>query len=164
MTRRYLQNADGTVTRVPSVRLRRSVKRTERGWAGHYIMGSRCAYHRNTLLTCGEQQVIVSTVGNLRSQDAVLRGGMATLAHERYYETMAFHACQAGGYVEIRAERQIDFASPWKITAKKVEDLLDDVDNVADLMHETVVAELMKKLAHGEIPKPKPDAPVGEDE
>jgi hypothetical protein len=77
---------------------------------------------------------------------------------------MAFWAQQAGVYVEIRADKQIHFDSSWKITAKKVEDLPDDADNIADLMHEAVVAELKKKLAHGEIPKPGPDAPVWEDE
>ena len=42
------------------------VKRTERGYPGHFILSHRCVFTRNTLLEYGETRVIVSTVGEDR--------------------------------------------------------------------------------------------------
>lgn len=119
------------------------VKRTERGWAGHFICSDRCIYHRNTLLECGDKRIVVSTVGNFRPRE----GKMDTVGHRRYYETMAWPAKLDRGYWEVDVQQeQIHFDAPWSICADSVEQLPDNVDSLADEQHESVVEELMAKL------------------
>ena len=118
------------------------IKRTERGWCGHFICGDRCRFRRNTLLTKGRKHIIISTVGNLATED----GEMDTIGHERYYETMAFRAVKVGAYWDADVSEEVPFESDWSICAKSAKKLPDDVDNKANDMHEAVVAELIKKL------------------
>jgi hypothetical protein len=120
------------------------VTRTERGWAGHFCAAHSCLFHRNTLIECGDRRIIVSTVGNYRLQEK-----METIGHLRYYETMAFEARLEGPYWDANVSESVDFFSPWAIRADSVEELPDGVDNLADEMHEAVVAELMKKMKGG---------------
>ena len=69
------------------------VKRTERGWAGHFICGNDCRFRRNTLLEYGDKRVVVSTVGNLLYINPITKKGeITTIGLNRYYETMAFEA------------------------------------------------------------------------
>jgi len=124
----------------------REVKRTERGWAGHFIGGADCRFQRNTLLECARRKIIVSTVGNYHPRG---RAEIDTVGHLRYYETMAFHAAQHGPYIDSDASRQVFFDSPWSICADKVRDLPEEVDNMANDMHEAVVAELTARLQAG---------------
>ena len=65
------------------------VKRTERGWAGHFCDADRCQFRRNTLLEYGEIGVVVSTVGRYFSpiDDKYVRVGV-----NRYFETLVFYA------------------------------------------------------------------------
>lgn len=125
------------------------VKRTERGWGGHFICAYRCNFRRNTLLEVGKREIVISTVGMMEDYkiegkiDAVGSGG-------RYYETMAFHAKKDGPYWDIAVGRKVSFDSEWAICAESVNDLPEDVDNLANDMHEAVVTEIAAKLLKGE--------------
>ena len=123
------------------------VKRTERGWPGHYICAPDCLFRRNTLLECGEKKVIVSTVGS-----CIRNGKMEQIGYQRYYETMAFEAVEKNGYVDAVVSNTVDFESKWAINADHVTDLSPDVDNEANDMHEAVVAEITETLK-AEVPE-----------
>lgn len=124
-----------------------TVKRTERGWPGHYILGERCLFRRNTLLEFGDVSIVVSTVGGLQSRDGKDRKP-ETIGVGRYYETMAFHAHKDGAYIEADVLRgQISFESPWRLDRWDA----DDIDNQADAMHEAVAAELSARMLSGKV-------------
>ena len=121
----------------------KEVKRTERGWAGHFICSDSCKFRRNTLLECGETKVVVSTVGNYFNS----RGEYDQVGLDRDYETMAFYVDpRTGAYNDIDVERQIWFESPWAFQIKKGDKF---PDLKANEMHETVVHELTEKLEKG---------------
>jgi hypothetical protein len=113
----------------------------ERGWAGHFICGRWCQYHRNTLLTLGNKNVVVSTVGQYAPYNK--NGVIEDIGYHRFYETMAFRAEMDRGYMEMVSGTEISFESPWGI------DHPDD-DNAADTMHEEVVAEISARMESGE--------------
>jgi len=116
------------------------VKRTERGWVAHFVCASRCAFRRNTLLECGEQRVVVSTVGNMRKL-AVEGPGTEEIGIGRFYETMAFRAVFEDPYWEADISNQVNFESP-----RAISDAKQDADLRANAMHEAVVAEISGKL------------------
>src|SRR5574343_1056270 len=114
------------------------VKRTERGWAGHFICAYRCRFRRNTLLECGEKRVVVSTVGMMASQT---EDKFEPIGYNRYFETMAFHAHRDDDrYWDADVSRQIFFDSPWAICEI-------DADDKANDMHDNVVFEIIDKLS-----------------
>lgn len=121
-----------------------TVKRTERGWAGHFICADRCLFRRNTLLECGETRIVISTVGLMLDQ--LNKGNerkFAEIGCNRHFETMAFHAQHDGRYWDADVEKQVYFDSDWAI-----ED--PDADDRANDMHEVVVAEISDRLTKGE--------------
>ncbi len=117
-----------------------TVKRTERGWAGHFIQSDRCSFRRNTLLEYGDQRIVVSTVGALRNPlvdgDAYEEVGCG-----RYYETMAFVAKCGAGYWDADIDQQVHFDSPWTVCS-----ISPETDQKANGMHEQVVEEICQKL------------------
>lgn len=119
-----------------------SVKIIERGWPGHYILSDSCLFRRNTLLECGEERIVVSTVGNLR--DSV--NSVRELGLDRFYETMAFQAIRNGDYWEADVAKEIALESPWSISNFDFSS-----DNAANDMHEAVVQELAEKLRSGQV-------------
>lgn len=117
------------------------VTRLERGWAGHFICAENCLFRRNTLLTCGDIRIVISTVGDYRYNGEAQKIGIGKLG--RYYETRAFHAdCYNERYYDADGSRQISFDSPCNLAEL-------DADDKANDMHEAVVAEITEKLIQG---------------
>jgi len=122
------------------------VVRTERGWGGHLICGDRCRYRRNTLLVCEDIYIVVSTVGNFHSTQ---EGVIEEIGFQRYYETMAFMSEVTDTiYHDADVSREIgDLKSQWALGPADIARV--DVDNLADKMHEAVVAEITEALMGG---------------
>lgn len=122
-----------------------AVKRTERGWGGHFICADRCRFRRNTLLEFGDVTIVVSTVGAMMGRFG--EGPPETIGCDRYYETMAFHAKSEGAYIEADVCRQVSFESEWSLDHWDA----DDIDMQADAMHEAVVAEISGRIVTGKL-------------
>jgi len=119
------------------------IKRTERGWAGHFIGAPSCLFRRNTLLECGGIKIVVSTVGLMQHYNKD-KGGFMEIGLDRHYETMAFHSDPDDHrYSDANVQRQVYFNSPWSISEA-------DADDHANFMHETVVQEIADRLKSGE--------------
>lgn len=118
------------------------MKRTERGWIGHYICADRCLFRRNTLLELGDIRVVISTVGG---QWDKRERKLEKIGSDRYYETKAFHAKFEDVYWEADVQKEINFDSNWSINDPKTD------SNVVNDMHETVVDEIVEKLLSGQI-------------
>ena len=132
----------------------KEVKRTERGWAGHFICSHSCRYRRNTLLEYGNKKIVVSTVGNYINLD----GKVDTIGLDRWYETMCFKGKEENGYIEADIFEPIDINNEWGIWGKTWQDVLEQfplVDNRADEMHETIVQEMIDRLLKSEEQKSK---------
>jgi len=115
------------------------MKRTERGWAGHFICADRCLFRRNTLLEHGDIKIVVSTVGAMQNKE----GGFEIIGWDRYYETMAFHSKKDDKkYHDIDVNRQVYFNSEWAINEFYA-------DDKANKMHEKVVREISRELLAG---------------
>ena len=118
-----------------------TVKRTERGWAGHFICSDKCKFRRNTLLECGDVKVVVSSVGAM-----YVDGELTEVGPGRHYETMAFYVDETSGdYKDADVGEEIWFDSPWAMKWHKD----GYIDNEANDMHEAVVDELARKLEEG---------------
>lgn len=133
---------------VSSEKMRR-VKRTERGWAGHFICAHDCRFRRNILLECGDIKIVVSTVGAMYPPHK--KGEIDTIGFNRYYETMAFHSNATDTiYNDANVSKQVSFDSNWALGEWNT----PTIDNDADEMHEAVVKELSHKLKIGYDLKP----------
>lgn len=128
--------------------VKKKLKRTERGWAGHFCLAERCLFRRNTLLEYGDVRVVVSTVGELLQSQTPFQKHermFDTLGYKRYYETSAFYAERVQDrYWDADVSKEIEFESPWSISEI-------DADDKANDMHEEVIKELSKKLKQGLI-------------
>ena len=119
-----------------------TVKRTERGWAGHFCCANSCLFRRNTLLEYNGKAVVVSTVGAMYND----KGKLEEIGLNRHYETMAFYADDSE-YKDANVSEEIFFDSPWSLKWHKD----GYIDNEANAMHEKVVEELSEKLLKGEL-------------
>lgn len=129
------------------------VKRTERGWAGHYICSKDCTFRRNTLLEYKNKKWVVSTVGcqicrcdleHYQKKDDIISVG-----HNRWYETRAFESLY-DEYDDADVTKEIGFYSEWSIWGQTWEEVMEIYDQHPDLaaneMHEKIVEELMEKI------------------
>ena len=118
----------------------KTIKRTERGWAGHYILADRCLFRRNTLLEYNGISIVISTVG--LSYDG--GGVFERIGIDRYFETMAFHSKKSDKrYMDADEGKQISFDSNWCLNEI-------DADDKANEMHEAVIKEITGKLKNGD--------------
>ena len=117
-----------------------AVKKTERGWAGHFCCAQSCLFRRNTLLEKDGVYIVVSSVGSL-----VIDGKLETVGLGRYYETMAFFSKDDDErYHDADVSKQISFDSDWAISEK-------DADDKANEMHDMVVEELSRKIENNSL-------------
>lgn len=123
--------------------MKKKVKRTERGWAGHFICADQCLFRRNTLLEYENIKIVVSTVGRLFAKRQG-RMGIVTVGCERYYETMAFYSNPNDTvYHDIDVERYIELGCDWQLNE------IDD--NKANNMHEMVVEWVSAQIVEHKI-------------
>lgn len=121
----------------------KTVKRTERGWAGHYCLANACLFRRNTLLEYKSKKWVISTVGN-----CFVNNILTQIGADRYYETMAF-AAKDDEYNDADVSQIIDFDSPCGLYAANSSDFVKKypyADKTANEMHEKVVNELIMKI------------------
>ena len=124
------------------------VKRTERGWAGHFISSHKCLFRRNTLLEYDGLKIVVSSVGLKMKTD--IKGTyndkdeFEQVGLNRFYETQVFHAnYEDDEFIDADVARQISVDSDWATINKK-----DEV--LANERHEIIVYEIIEKLKNGE--------------
>ncbi len=124
---------------------RMEVKRTEKGWPGHFIASASCLFRRHTMLEFGEIAIGISTVGNYKPSYTGAKE-IETIGHMRYFETMAFHceeATEKNPWRDPNIGRQISFESEWAIGEPWKEQEAND-------MHEAVVNEIAARLLAGD--------------
>ena len=135
--------------------MKRKIKTTERGWAGHFICSHDCRFRRNTLVECGEKRVVVSTVGDMHynASCAKIMGKSVNdpieIGHKRHYETMAFKATLQGQYwdADFGAEEYGVAEFGFMVTDKNH----DIADDLANAMHENNVGYIAQQLREGKI-------------
>ena len=129
----------------------KKVKRTERGWAGHFICAQDCFFRRNTLVELGNVSVVVSTVGLMRRQVNGEYEKPQEIGYDRFYETMSFMADDSV-YRDANVSLEINpIDTKWRISGKEMKEQGDSIDNVANDMHENYVNVIEKMLINGEI-------------
>jgi hypothetical protein len=127
------------------------VKRTERGWAGHYICADQCLFRRNTLLEYKNLRIVISTVGAKEMPKGLKKihpnKNFDTVGCNRYYETMVFKAKRVEKiYWDANINKEVQFDSPWQIDKINVKS-----DKEANDMHEKIVDELSDKMKNNKI-------------
>lgn len=123
------------------------IKRTERGWAGHFCCSAHCGFRRNTLLEYMDTKIIVSTVGNMRFQTGEI--GIEKIGLEHYYETMAFRAEEKECYIDANVSEELEIPLKTRII-----EISSSVDNEANDMHEEAVNYFIENIKYLDIIKP----------
>lgn len=116
------------------------VKRTERGWAGHFCCADRCQFRRNTLLEYDGHKVVVSTVGRMNH---VLGIGIVPIGCDRHFETRVLMSC-GNKWDDIDSSKPVAFESECNLSQL-------DMEIEANEMHENVVKEITGYLIAGTL-------------
>ena len=129
------------------------IKRTERGWAGHFILADECSFRRNTLLQYGSKYIVISTVGGCRPRQGENVGEMRDIGVDRYYETMAFRSDASDKiYHDANVSEDVYASnSKWAINKKELDENGSEIDNIANKMHENYVDAIEKMLIDGSL-------------
>jgi hypothetical protein len=127
------------------------ITRVERGWPGHFICSSDCLFRRNTLVVADHEdgrveRFVVSTVGNYRMRP---ERKLETIGSNRHYETMIFRAQLTGAYWDMDSTEQVSLSGEWSL--KVTRQNRDEIDNLANEMHESNVASLMAAIEAGTL-------------
>ena len=118
------------------------MKRTERGWAGHFCMADKCLFRRNTLLEHENKFVVISTVGCCMLDKEVVEIALGT-----YYETKAFLSDSSDTqYHDIDVSKELLLSSSCYI-----KEMNENSDLLANEMHEQVVKEVAQRLEENNI-------------
>lgn len=119
------------------------VKRTERGWTGHFCCADRCLFRRNTLLEYNGLKVVISTVGrmlaNPNDKEFTPIG-----AFGRHFETRVWMAQEDDKYNDIDVDKPVSFESECDLPEP-------DMELEANEMHENVVNEITGYLLAGTL-------------
>lgn len=122
------------------------IRYKERGWPGHFILGNKCLYHRNTLVSSEDIAVVVSTVGNMVLDD---KKGVEEVGLNRIYETMVFVAKYKNNYHEADVSKEVsNTTSNWYLSKHE---LRKDSDNQADDMHDAMVKEVAELIRINDV-------------
>jgi len=118
-----------------------NIQYKERGWPGHFLLGNKCLYHRNTLVSGDNISVVVSTVGNMFLDYKI---EVQEVGLNRIYETMVFVGKIENNYHEADVTKEVsNTTSKWFLSKKE---LREDSDNQADDMHDTMVKEVAELI------------------
>jgi len=122
------------------------MERIERGWAGHYICGPDCQWHRNTLIKNDDgRMIVVSSVGALVKRDRFgNRKGFDYIGCNRWYETYCAIAKQDGIYYEVDVRKNISVPEHLEWGVFREPDGKTDAE--AEKNHEDMVDYVMKNF------------------
>ena len=127
-----------------------AVKRTEQGWAGHFICSRNCLFRRNTLIEYKDRKWIISTVGAMIDKN----GMPTTIGYNRWYETMVFEAELQDGYWEADVSKEIYPKGEWGMWASSFAELMSKYrtpDITANNIHETIVEQMIERIQKEEV-------------
>lgn len=122
------------------------IKRTERGWAGHYWNSDKCNFRRNTLLEYNDKKIVVSTIGNYNRPDTIEMQEVDIATH---YETKAFIADNSV-YNDSDTSQELYFDNKCRININNYDDSVT-LDILANNMHEDVVNEMIDRLINDNL-------------
>ncbi len=116
------------------------IKRTERGWGGHYICALRCRFRRNTLLEYKDTKIVISTVGLKMSLNDKTIFEPVDETKNSYFETKVF-------YTDPKCKRwhDADISNEIKVVNECYICSID-ADDKANKMHENVVNEIIQRI------------------